>query len=725
MSGAQVPRVLKITQLTDKNSAMKKDLKMHPGFTIAELLVSMLIVMLVASAMVPIVGPKKLRTLSTRFNHGIAACYWDEGRLMYLYADNGPNRNASPTQMEDGATSCRYNVPQANHYTIYAVGAGADGAGNDGNGLSSTVAPQNKYNDTIGLSSFRNDIGDKVENRVGNDINSLIPGQEEGRSFQLELQDTFTDWAKSINAGRVLSHEDAQSYNINGNGRYLYAEFKGLKGPTGAGGAGYASRRNITDYNQNPQCATNPDNYSINLLQQFRGNINGELYYMARYYGCVDANMQNKYCRGESIATDEATRYNKCYFFLHTSGGNSGQPIQIRDENRPVLFPIDGDSAVTINPGAAYYYEPHFDDAQETIVSNIQNQPSDLKTQNNAQAQTTIAISNFNAGFFNSLNLWSSAPGENGGPAGDGRDGNNGSTYGRCAYSPRAGGLNIKYDGHDLSCSSDFKRGTANNGTPSGPVNPQRQGFNFPTPRFGTAGSVNYEHNNAFSWQYMEPRVTSLRYGTAGTHGDIKEMSFANLTGILTLVPGRNNNNGFSPTQVLNGNNEQIINADSQNTGGEIRSLNGSYSIRDEGGDTPRIPPERVRNLTMPNNDVFGAFLNRVRSIDFDNRNNNRLANCGQQGGMACPGYAGSGAYPVINDDIFYRLILSNNQTYARTANALEQSFTRNYQAVEPFSQEDNSITCPDGFTRKNFGNISYCTEEGARRGDGAVVIIW
>ena len=113
---------------------MKKNTKkLHSGFTVAELLLSMLVVMVVAASLVPIIGPKKVKIPNIRKSHGIFECYYDAaGNLLQYHANNQGLKDAVPSTPEGSTDRCIFRVPAADRYEIYAIGAGADGYLNAG-----------------------------------------------------------------------------------------------------------------------------------------------------------------------------------------------------------------------------------------------------------------------------------------------------------------------------------------------------------------------------------------------------------------------------------------------------------------------------------------------------------------------------------------------------------------------------------------------------------------
>jgi len=122
---------------------MKKCFKQFKrGFTVAELLISMLVVMVVLTALAPIIGPKKARVpgggMSALSGNGIFECYWD------LINPNAPEnidswqlksvlRERTGNVIEDVCNKedehgkyCEFQDRSVNNnaYTLYSVGAG-------------------------------------------------------------------------------------------------------------------------------------------------------------------------------------------------------------------------------------------------------------------------------------------------------------------------------------------------------------------------------------------------------------------------------------------------------------------------------------------------------------------------------------------------------------------------------------------------------------------------
>ena len=102
--------------------------KFKSGFSLAEMLISMTIAMVIAVAMVPVVGMKKVRVPLNNMNHGIAECYYDtSGQLHYYYATSDRETVARDTVIEGGST-CTFTAPRAHYFEVITIGAGGNGS---------------------------------------------------------------------------------------------------------------------------------------------------------------------------------------------------------------------------------------------------------------------------------------------------------------------------------------------------------------------------------------------------------------------------------------------------------------------------------------------------------------------------------------------------------------------------------------------------------------------
>lgn len=121
-------------------------LSLLQGFSLAEMLVVMLILMIVVVASVPFVAPKKLKNKFIVSPHGIFECYYEGGNLYQYEMNNKTNKNGTTKQVQD---ACSVNIPNANFYTLQLVGAG-------GAGYKDKVCNYVRYDTNSGTTSIRN-----------------------------------------------------------------------------------------------------------------------------------------------------------------------------------------------------------------------------------------------------------------------------------------------------------------------------------------------------------------------------------------------------------------------------------------------------------------------------------------------------------------------------------------------------------------------------------------
>ena len=84
------------------------------GFTMAELLVSLFIVMVIATAMAPIVGPKKTTPNKQRIAHGVFECFYDDDGTLYAFRSDSSGSN----QWKPNNGVCEFAPPKANSYVV-------------------------------------------------------------------------------------------------------------------------------------------------------------------------------------------------------------------------------------------------------------------------------------------------------------------------------------------------------------------------------------------------------------------------------------------------------------------------------------------------------------------------------------------------------------------------------------------------------------------------------
>ena len=704
---------------------MKKNLKMHPGFTLAELLISLLTVSLIATALVPIIGPKKITNPDPKHLHGIAECYWEGDTLMYYYADNKTNRNAQP--IPANASYCTFEPPKADHIEVFAIGAGSNGATDPTQIWTNIDSTTPSFSGNISLENWSYDTNQGIANIVGNKRYTMVDNN--GTDFVATLKESFTRWAIMLNYsyfnrfnGTVFdtnnTFENPSDWPYTDSGRYLYAEFRGLRGPIGKAGNGLSEAKIIGgDFpSADDRCETRCTNYTnpkCTLQAKLSGN-NAPWWRGANYY------VQNGVPSNDEIsATITAQENNNCYFYLNYLGGNSAEPIRVSNIDTPVLFPIDGTSNINLqagNPmrdnGNTTNYEPEGDSALAISIN----------------ARGTIGA--------NGLRLGSSAPGKNATTTSDGQSLSNDNTGTFASIHLNNIGANKpKYGVNGTNLDKDSHFGTYND-NPNGVRNGMKHGLLYgpggvQEPEIkGMQGNLGIARpGNAFTWRYVEPKV-DIKYGRAGTPGAIKVLSFPHLTNNLYLSPGRNNQGDISDTVVstTEDGSRILLTAPSPHDVGELDDINNGYATSNYAiaeSDNAATPPKRILNEAIPQNWRLANYVNKMRSLAVHGITGGLYGSCIENN--SCPGFGGAGIYPMVVSQSYQNtLIITNNQPYADSPGYSE--FKTYRRALD--TNITNNPVCAEGYSDPNAENESdgvlhYCTSENPVRRDGAVIIIW
>lgn len=99
------------------------------GFTLSEILITLVILGFIGALGVPMLGQQKVKKpLEVKAKHGTIECMWIDGQVKAWVSDNEENTTGrfDPT-LTDG-TACYFTAPAANIYVLQAVGAGGTGA---------------------------------------------------------------------------------------------------------------------------------------------------------------------------------------------------------------------------------------------------------------------------------------------------------------------------------------------------------------------------------------------------------------------------------------------------------------------------------------------------------------------------------------------------------------------------------------------------------------------
>lgn len=97
------------------------------GFTLSEILITLVIIGFIGALGVPMLGQNKLKKpVEVIGRHGTIECFWDGGVLKQFISNNTDNKAGELTDAADGA--CYFTTPTANLFVLQAVGAGGGGA---------------------------------------------------------------------------------------------------------------------------------------------------------------------------------------------------------------------------------------------------------------------------------------------------------------------------------------------------------------------------------------------------------------------------------------------------------------------------------------------------------------------------------------------------------------------------------------------------------------------
>lgn len=96
------------------------------GFTLAEILITLVIIGFVGALGIPMLGQTKLKKpVEIKAAHGTVECFWSGGHLYQWEANNRENKNGELKEVTD---ACYFSAPSANFFVIQTIGAGGAGA---------------------------------------------------------------------------------------------------------------------------------------------------------------------------------------------------------------------------------------------------------------------------------------------------------------------------------------------------------------------------------------------------------------------------------------------------------------------------------------------------------------------------------------------------------------------------------------------------------------------
>ena len=175
---------MNVTQRLKRSKSTSKNMniaKLVSGFTIAEILLAFLISSVLIAAMVPIVGVKKIKRPTVRYNHGIAECYYDVNGNLQTHIQT--NRNGSGVTITKNGDYCTLKIPNNQFLQVFVIGAGGNSGGDtityqglSGTAIEGTINVGNSYQADIQAAESRREGLSSILREALNNWSSSIPG---------------------------------------------------------------------------------------------------------------------------------------------------------------------------------------------------------------------------------------------------------------------------------------------------------------------------------------------------------------------------------------------------------------------------------------------------------------------------------------------------------------------------------------------------------------------
>jgi len=744
-----------------KNDLMMNMKKMISGFTIAELLISMLISAVLIAALVPVVGVKKVKYPAERLQHGIAECYYQGNSLRYYYQDNtNPEKNRNEVVNSD---HCTFTVPATARYVqVFVIGHGGKAVSSD--------------------AFYTMNLGNKYEGDIH--VNGLFQQHIERANSQVRgladiIRASLNDWA-----------------NVSG----LTGEFN-VVSPIGAGGPGMCHAQILTtndpcllkcgngDFPSNPGCPGPLENTSPPYYWASKGAAAAQLLPLLNRQAEIDFDCHydeggDRYSNGctycgiydlgpwgfnctcapgvhypsnhevcgqrddicdpsDLITTDCLCDLNRHYPVYHPKCGT--KTVVYCDLNIPKtpgcecrdssLYPvghgcnpeplrdwcdIDYPTPNCVCNTHISYPEGHKCNPQlipDPVESpepkcwayiHGQGQQSGVGVRKtvyipiNGDSIIKVEESLQRAGVSVTTNneerhIYLTSSGSGSAPVFSNGE------YTTPNTTPAAAGCET-----NIANGCDGRTNTSTNqGTATGTVLPigRQCELHYDSANTAKSGKIDYTDDNIIKYTY-EPASINLTHGTGGKPGEIYANVYEKLTGVLNLYPA----SGYESNSYFTKNSTNISVTSPARPGADGEVKEGTYQI--SANLNPVIP--EIRNLAKADNaTVFAEYLSKINSASV----NGGLKGCDAAG--TCPGFGGTGSYL--------------NMKKIKASNALKLNYRGSqYPVVNAMNntRSFNSSCDPGDSSQAMAGTPEYsferCYNQNRMQGNpGAVIIVW
>ncbi len=633
------------------------------GFTIAELLISMLVVMVVLTALAPIIGPKKARIPVLLKKHGLVECYWvydESGKKPFVQENHFlQNKSEAKLNVPDGANYCEFEPPAGvTNFTVYVIGAGSGDEIKDDDLRSLNYDIQLRpKTDFLRVGTFQNDI-------------DAAAGTDKEFAFLPDyIRKAIDDWSwmqSSLAVGNSNGKNlDDKDWDVETNRSGLPRLFMYAGNVTQPMTQGNPSIAHI-------ECRTEGDCGAFKTRPSEFDYIN----MIVPTIGTYDPTY-----RWENI--DEYR--DKCAYISFQDGTNGERPLQMIGVGKP----MDSKTSFTIQADDSTAY------VASTGIRDVLNS-SNSKGLSGLGSSGLLGSSNGNK--LESEKASQLTPQEIAGVKLD-------------VKLDKEDAIKYQCSSKDMDCSSSeaYQQeldAICNEYPYKQSCNKELEGIPFRSLNDGKEPAITVDYIVSLSPHYLDTtqqvgeknragtvQVTTesviltstytypygtFHYRTAGASGNEVVANYTKLNGKKYRLYPANNDNTKSLFVEVSNNDETgteiektYLKVNGVDTNQQIKSLNVEQLAR---GDIPAIPRNNFSDIDN-RNDMF-KYIAAVKAFGSESV----LGNCGSsEKSIACPGYGSPGYFPLINRSSLTNNILNKSLTLHTRGAGLYCSNPRNY----------------------------------------------